>query len=121
MPDYIEREALTNSLDELCDRVCLYSKKNRAVMCGACPLGHAFDLVEDIPAANVREVVRGEWKQIEEVNDGGPLSAWLLSRYHTYACSICGYKFLNLHEDDRMYNFCPNCGAKMVKGEASHV
>lgn len=54
MADCIEREALTNALDELCDRVCQYSKKQRHVMCGACPLGGAFDVVEAIPAAEAK-------------------------------------------------------------------
>ena len=45
--DLIDRDELTDALDRLCDRVCQYSKPQRAVMCGACPLGHAFTVVED--------------------------------------------------------------------------
>ena len=40
-------DALSKSLDRLCDRVCQYSKTQRKVMCGSCPLGHAFAVVED--------------------------------------------------------------------------
>ncbi len=56
--EYISREAVVSSLNRLCDRVCVYSKAQRKVMCGACPLGDAFTVIEDdIPAADVRPVV----------------------------------------------------------------
>ena len=45
--DLIDRDALSESLKRLCDRVCQYSKAQRKVMCGACPLGDAFAVVED--------------------------------------------------------------------------
>lgn len=45
--DLIDRDALIKSLDELCNRVCQYSKAQRKVMCGACPLGDAFTVIED--------------------------------------------------------------------------
>lgn len=45
--DLIDRDALIKSLDKLCDRVCQYSKAQRKVMCSACPLGHAFTVIED--------------------------------------------------------------------------
>ena len=45
--DLIDRDALSKSLDALCDRVCQYSKAQRKVMCSACPLGDAFAVVED--------------------------------------------------------------------------
>ena len=56
--EYIERDKLVDALGELCDRICQYSKRQRKVMCGACPLGDAFAVIEgDIPAADVRPVV----------------------------------------------------------------
>lgn len=48
----IDADALTDSLDSLCDTVCQYSKAQRSVMCGACPLGGAFDVVEDAPTVS---------------------------------------------------------------------
>lgn len=104
MVDCIEREALTNALDELCDRVCIYSKKQRSAMCGACPLGDAFDVVEALPAADVRTVMRGKW---------------IIEAHRTYydtRCSVCGIKaFVSIEPNDTVSfcNFCPNCGAKM--------
>ena len=60
MSRYIDADALINRFDELCDSVCQYSKKQREVMCGACPLGSAFDVVDEFPTADVVEVVRCE-------------------------------------------------------------
>ena len=45
--DLIDRDALSKSLNRLCDRVCQYSKAQRKFMCNACPLGDAFTVVED--------------------------------------------------------------------------
>ena len=53
MIDYISKEVVINSLDKLCDRVCQYSKSQRYVMCGACPLGSAFDVIEGLPETNI--------------------------------------------------------------------
>lgn len=47
-----------------------------------------------IPAADVREVVRGKWQKI------GQLGVVVV-------CSVCG------KSPDRKTNFCPNCGADM--------
>lgn len=58
--DLIDRDALSKSLNRLCDRVCQYSKAQRKFMCSACPLGDAFTVVEDdapivIPASEEAE------------------------------------------------------------------
>ena len=59
MSEYIDREKTVKALDKLCDRICQYSKKQRKFMCGACPLGDAFTVIEDdLPAADVVPVVR---------------------------------------------------------------
>ena len=51
MDDLISRQAAIDALDALCDRECEYSKKQRSVMCGACHLGSAFDVIEQLPSA----------------------------------------------------------------------
>ena len=48
--DTISRKQAIDALDDLCDRECEYSKKQRHVMCGACHLASAFDVVEQLPA-----------------------------------------------------------------------
>ena len=69
--DYISKESLTNALDSLCDRVCQYSKKQRYVMCGCCPLGQVYDVVDDFEAADVVEIPKSG---IGDLSDG----------YHTF-------------------------------------
>lgn len=59
-----------------------------------------FELIDEVPTADVRENVRGEWK----VCDAKPPTWW-------YECSVCG-KAGNVE-----YNYCPNCGSEMRKGE----
>ena len=56
--EYIDRQSTVDALARLCKRVCQYSGKQRQFMCGACPLGDAFTVIEDdLPAAEVRPVV----------------------------------------------------------------
>ena len=98
MTDYISREELDIALDSLCDRVCAYSKKQRWVMCGSCPLGSAFDVVEELPAADVVEQKYGKW--IEEEIRGDIRTV----------CSNCEEETGTIYE----FNYCPNCGARMV-------
>lgn len=66
------------------------------------------DRVVDIPSADVRENVRGEWEiETGEEWDGGG----------AYVCSAChyGYSFGSFFEANT-FNFCPNCGSDM-RGE----
>lgn len=60
-------------------------------------------LIEQIPVADVREVVHGEW--IDETFE--PFSPV----YHPYKCNIC-YEHAECPSD-----FCPNCGADMRGGK----
>ena len=48
--DAVSREAVIDALDKHCDIVCEYSKKQRSVMCGACPMGTAFDVIDGLPS-----------------------------------------------------------------------
>ena len=93
--DLIDREQAIDALDELCDRVCQYSKEQQAVMCGACPLGSAFDVVDNMPSAEKT----GKW-----------LSTW---HKDEVVCSNCR-KYWILATDIYDYKYCPNCGARMV-------
>ena len=55
--------------------------------------------VDDIPAADVRENIRGEWIQDKHEMAG----------YGYFDCSVCGADFYDIEG----FNFCPNCGADM--------
>ena len=39
---------------------------------------------------------------------------WLLYGRGTAKCSQCGMVYIDAYDDDRCFNYCPNCGAKMV-------
>ena len=59
-------------------------------------VGTFIDAVVDMPTAEVREVVRGEWI----VCDAKPPTWW-------YECSVCG------SAGNINYHYCPNCWAEM--------
>lgn len=63
-------------------------------------------LIDTEPTADVRENVRGAWLKGEYYSNGYK-EEWIFPY-----CSICHY------EIDKMYNFCPNCGADMRGGDA---
>lgn len=60
-----------------------------------------IELLDEIPAADVAEVVHGEW----ETNSDRPDSL---------ICSVCKCGFDMWKHDP--HNYCPNCGAKMDGG-----
>ena len=98
MSDLIDRQAAIDALDALCDRECVYIKNLRSVMCGACRLGSAFDVIEQLPSAE--PVRHGRWIKI---HPGG-----------IYECSECGGNVMTDHID--VYRFCHQCGV-MMDGE----
>lgn len=57
------------------------------------------DGLSDIPAADVRPVVYGEW----EITSG---------QIENAVCSCCGTHFQSYYSD---YQYCPHCGAYLVK------
>ena len=93
MKDYIEREAacelLAMALDDDWEPE------------------YAANRMNEIPAADVRPVVRGKWER----TDAYP---------HRLYCSICYKTYLKndelLERWEFPLNFCPNCGADM-RGE----
>ena len=119
MAEHIEREATIEKLNKLCDRVCQYSKAQRKYMCGACPLGDAFTVIEDdIPAADVREVKRGKWEEVEVIwlvdieDKPDAIASMFCPKCKRYANHVYHYG----NPTDGM-NFCPNCGARMVNDD----
>ena len=66
-------------------------------------LAIAFDIVVDAPTIDAVEVVHGEWKA---------------KSFHEVYCDNCGFTF-DIMKCDFLENmkFCPNCGARMSRGE----
>ena len=99
---FVSIEMVINALDKHCDYVCEYSKKQRATMCDACPLGTAFDIIYELPSVDVRENVRGEWIDVDPYGDSGL----------AFKCSEC--EKISIRDT----NYCPNCGADMRANHA---
>lgn len=69
----------------------------------------AMDVIKRLPAADVAEVVHGEWLRSDD--DWNSLT--------TIQCSSCGEEWCFETDDDVSllnYKHCPNCGAKMDGG-----
>lgn len=58
------------------------------------------EYLDEIPAADVRPVIRGKWVSANEQSNGGTV-------YCFSCCSECGRKTATNTD------FCPNCGADM--------
>ena len=97
MAEYIDREAARNELIRWCevDNHGLTKSDVHAVMDG-------------LPAADVVEVVHGEW--IEDISVLGTTTGGA-TVYRGYQCSICGG--LMGRKGD---SYCYRCGAKMDGG-----
>lgn len=77
MAEYIEREAAIESLPV--------------------PWDSAVNALRNMPAADVAQVVHGEW--VEDIDD--------------MKCSVCKERWNYCDNDTYRFVFCPNCGAKM--------
>ena len=102
MAEYIEREALRNSVESI-DWYNVYKGKLTA---GAPNTENAlykassiYAVIDNAPAADVAEVVHGRWVPAFHVGDC------------CYRCSEC--QFLRDAYLLDIGNYCPNCGAKM--------
>jgi len=92
MSDLISRQAALDGLK--------YEMKYGAEI-DRCGLDTAYDIIENVTPAEP-ERHRGEW--IEDGHERG-----------FSECSKCGYIAVSVLTE-RLYNFCPNCGAEM-RGE----
>lgn len=89
MGDYIERQAVLNAYDAV-------QRKN---------VPWRFEtLIESVPAADVRPVVRGRWERIDGLDELDP----------RMRCSVCG----SVETPLARHRFCPVCAADMKGGES---
>lgn len=107
--EYIERGALLKAFG--CENAVKYgnkSAKQQHNSYSSMMLYEIADEINDSPAADVAEVVHGEW--LNFVGD-----------YVTAECSVCGECYDPSDYNDKehfdmfkqLYKYCPNCGAKM--------
>lgn len=94
MPEYIEREKFKNILE---------AKAEMAIGTPKEVFYNAVKMLELIPTADVVEVKHGEWEENSYV-----------SIYPSVKRSECNIRFCDIISNHRyMWNYCPNCGAKM--------
>lgn len=88
--EFVEKWAALNAICKSCDRRHPDDKEN-------CPQKFAgcmeFYNVFELPAADVRPVVRGKWKH--------------------GVCQTCFFDWASVSPIAGVPNFCPNCGADM--------
>ena len=64
--DAVSRADTLQSFESYCEKNCQYSKKQRDVMCGACMMGDAIEIVEELPSVQP-ERVKGEADALKDV------------------------------------------------------
>ena len=94
MAEYIEREALVHRLKN----PYLFNITQRI-----------FDIISEIPAADVAPVVHARWIYVEET----------LATSSGYCCSACRRPRWLSPDVPEVFKYCPKCGAKM-DGGADH-
>lgn len=96
------------------NRVTLIADMETLYLKGKCTLR---ELIDNQPAADVRDNVRGEWK---EENRRPKSSMFCCSLCHRTAYDPQPSRAKNWEKHCR-YNFCPNCGADMRIGGRDDV
>lgn len=101
MAEYIEREAATTLFARACGECKEACEEFDGFYpdCNQCLLHGVLKEFASIPAADVREVVRGKWIYNEAYVLGNP--------YGSYRCTACSQA--QAHKS----NYCPTCGADM--------
>lgn len=104
--EYILKDEVLNLIEHN-DRVCHYADERYENVVYAIAQTICI-VVADMPAADVQPIRRGRW---EEVTDYG---GWGDTHYR---CSVCGEEWYleDGNPKDNNMNFCPRCGARMIK------
>lgn len=114
MDEYIKREALRDSVESI-DWYSVYRGKLTTGANSENALYKANDIysaIDNAPAADVAPVRHGRWLHTEE-----PLG-W--KDVDCMECSACHDSWIieedYCFDDMPLWNYCPNCGAKMDEG-----
>lgn len=109
MTDYIRRDTaielmkkeaaeMSESFEELGGESGIYAEAYEDVA----------NMLQDMPAADVAEVVHGQWVHSRYDNCS--------EQFDIVKCSRCGHEAYAVAYFVRGGNYCPNCGAKMDGG-----
>lgn len=96
--EYIERDAAIESIRLTYCKEC---NSYNGVRCRACEFDDAMLMIEDVPAADVVEVVNASWVKA--------------TPYSQEYCTNCGLTPKTIF--GILPNYCPHCGAKMDGGK----
>ena len=99
MAEYIDR-----------DSVCYQLLKHATIDGQPRAIRRAAKIVANFPAAAVLERKTGVW-----IGEGDGYADDNMV-YDMWSCSVCGEYFVEW-DDKPTWNYCPNCGAKMVGGD----
>lgn len=107
MDDYISRQAAIDKINERQRKlIYCFGFENDMVKI----MNIAKNIITAIPAADAVPVVHGRWIPHREKSREYIGTVLVHVRYDYWLCDTCGYRVEN---GQPMYNFCPNCGAKM--------
>lgn len=84
------------------------------LVCKAYVLADVADMIHNAPTLDYEPVRHGEW--VEEIEPNVVTASG--RDVHLWRCSACGFSWANKHDVMSYYKYCPNCGAKMRKGDA---
>lgn len=108
MSRYIEADAFAEKMKR---QYCECCDNYHGIRCKSCSCGDWLDDLDSEPTADVRENVKAEWiKEIKHHKDDEQEYD-----YYDIYCSACGGK---PEKAWHLTDYCPNCGAQMMRGEA---
>lgn len=68
-------------------------------------------IIDAMPTIETELVKHGKWEETSNVRKIGKCNIPISK------CSRCGFSFCDILNNNELYNYCPNCGAKMDGGE----
>lgn len=93
--EYISKKQAINCI---ASNYCIDCEHSNGILCRACDHQDDMDIIDSMPAADVKINKRGKW-----VTDG---------KTHK-RCSSCK-NFLASNTNVLLYKYCPQCGAEMI-------
>ena len=100
MARLIDADAVLKSMEIVSDKCKTLDETIIAV--------NMISIVENAPEVDAEPVRRGKWIETEDDVTFDTM----------YKCSECGEEFMLIdgNPTQNLYNYCPNCGAKMLGG-----
>ena len=98
MNEYIDKK---QAIDRIASCYCMDCEHSNGILCRACEHQDDMDLIDDMPAVDVQPIRHGRWE--------------LTNNPSFRKCSECGAWWSSDITDNCFTNYCPKCGARMMK------